>query len=255
MARLLIISCYAAVFFFAVYAIYQRYFHPLANIPGPFWASVTRLWLVQKTRTLQRHRIEMDLHKKYGKIVRISPNEVCISDLQYARMIYGASSPFLKADWYSTVEPKDENAMNLLGERDIEKYRFQRRLVGPLFTPHAVKNYEALLDRPIQKFVARMKELTGQPLDAVKWMNILAIDLLTEITFSESKNYVERGDDENNSDDVDDFWQQVHWAGLIPQPWMSYVALSEFIGRTGWTPLFVANIGKLAIIKVNFQCD
>lgn len=233
------------------YIVYQRYYHPLAKIPGPFWASVTRLWLLQESWTLQRHRMEMELHKKYGKIVRISPNEVCISDLRYTKTIYGANSPFLKADWYSTVEPKDDDAMNLLGERDIEKYRNQRRLIGPIFTTQAVKRRESLLDRPINQFIKKMKKLEGKPVDVVKWMNILAIDLLTEITFSTSENYVGVGDDDNNAKDVDDFWQQIHWTGLIPEFWRWYVRVSEFIGQIGYTPFFVANIGKLSIIKVS----
>lgn len=30
----------------AVYQIvYYRYFHPLSKFPGPFWGSVTRLWI------------------------------------------------------------------------------------------------------------------------------------------------------------------------------------------------------------------
>lgn len=252
MAQLLPVIVFAAIVNIALYILYQRYYHPLSGIPGPFWASITRLWLVQKSRMLQRHRIEMDLHKKYGKIVRISPNEVCISDLKYTKLIYGANSPFHKSDWYTTVEPKDDDAMNLLGERDMEKYRHQRRLVGPIFTTQALKNREDLLDRPIAQFVSKMKEMEGQPLDLVKWMNILAIDLLTEITFAESKNYVLTGDDEDNAKDVDEFWQQVHWAGLIPRFWGVYVQLSELIGRTGFTPLFVSNIGKLSIIKVSF---
>jgi hypothetical protein len=252
MAYLSTISlCTTAAVALVSYIIYQRFYHPLAAVPGPFLASITRLWLVYQSRTLQRHRIEMALHEKYGKIVRISPNELCISDLSYVKAIYGANSRFLKADWYETVEPKEEDAMNLLGERDIEKYKHQRRLIGPLFTTQSVKNRENLLDKPILSFIEKMKGSRGQPIDMVKWMNILAIDLLTEITFSESLNYVQRGDDERNAEDVDDFWQQIHWAGLIPMFWRCYVWANEWIGKMGISPMFVANIGKLAIIKVS----
>jgi hypothetical protein len=95
-----------------------------------------------------------------------------------------------------------------------------------------------------------MKTLQGEPLDAVKWMNILAIDLLTEKTFSESKNYVAAGDDENNVKGVDDFWQQIHWAGLIPGFWGLFVTVAGWMGQIGLSPVFVANIGKLFIIQV-----
>lgn len=242
-----------AVVALVTYMIYQRFFHPLAAVPGPFVASLTRLWLLYQSRTLQRHRVEIALHQKYGKVVRISPNELCISDLKFAKTIYGANSRFLKADWYETVEPKEEDAMNLLGERNMEKYELQRKLIGPLFRMQALKKREILLDGPILKFIEKMKgpDAYGKPLDLVKWMNILAIDLLTEITFSESPNYVRRGDDERNAKDVDDFWQQVHWAGLVPKFWRLYVFVNRWIEKIGVTPMFVANIGKLAIIKVS----
>jgi hypothetical protein len=246
-----ITSCTTAVVALLSYITYQRFFHPLATVPGPFLASLTRLWLLHQSRTLQRHRIEIALHEEYGPIVRISPNELCISDLNFVKTIYGANSRFLKADWYETVEPKDEDAMNLLGERDVEKYKHQRRLIGPLFTTQAVKKRENLLDEPILAFVRKMKEEKGKPVDLVKWMNILAIDLLTEITFSKSLDYVGRGEDERNSEDVDDFWKQIHWVGLVPGFWRWYVWVNEWIGKMGISPMFVANIGKLSIIKVS----
>jgi hypothetical protein len=252
MGYLSIVSlCSTGAMALVAYIIYQRFFHRLAAVPGPFLASITRLWLVYQSRTLQRHRVEMALHKKYGKIVRISPNELCISDLSYVKTIYGANSRFLKADWYETVEPNDPDAMNLLGERNIEKYKHQRRLIGPLFTTQAVKNRENLMNEPISSFIHKMKGQKGQPIEMVKWMNILAIDLLTEITFSESLNYIQMGDDEKNGEDVDDFWQQIHWVGLIPAFWRWYVWVNGWIGKMGANPMFVANIGKLAIIKVS----
>jgi hypothetical protein len=30
-----------------IYVVYQRFFHPLASIPGPFSASLSRLWMTK----------------------------------------------------------------------------------------------------------------------------------------------------------------------------------------------------------------
>ena len=30
-----------------LYVVYQRFFHPLASIAGPSWASLTRLWMAK----------------------------------------------------------------------------------------------------------------------------------------------------------------------------------------------------------------
>lgn len=242
-------------FFFRL--LYLRYFHTLSPIPGPFLASVTRLWLVHATLTWRRHAIEADLHEKYGKIVRISPNELLISDPTYINEIYGAHSHFAKSHWYSAVQPKSKEAMNLLGETNMEKHHLQRRLIGPIFTTQAIRTHEALMDGPILRFVVKMREAAGRPLDLCKWMNILSLDLLTETTFSTSPNYIDAGDDAGNSKDIDAFWQQISWVGLIPGLWRIYTWLSEVLASLGlkFLPL-KREASSLSIIKVciPFSC-
>ncbi len=198
------------------YFIYLRYFHPLARIPGPFLASITRLWLVAKAQTWQRHWIEIALHKKYGPIVRISPNEVMVSDPRYVKMIYGAGTHFIKAPWYRATGGEDPDALDFLPERNIEKYRLQRRLIGPVFTTQAAKKHESLMDIALRRYVEKMVTSQGEPQDLVKWMNILAIDVLSEATFGTSKDLISSGDDDGNIKALDQFWKQASVAGLIP---------------------------------------
>ena len=196
--------------------IYLRYFHPLAQIPGPFLASITRLWLVAKARTWQRHRIEISLHKKYGPIVRISPNEIMVSDPKYVKMIYGAGTHFAKAPWYRATGGEDPDALDLLPEHNLEKYRLQRRLTGPVLTTQATKKHESLMDIVLRRYVGKMVSLQGEPQELVKWMNILAIDILSEATFGTSKDLISSGDDDGNIKALDEFWKQASVAGLVP---------------------------------------
>ena len=65
------------------HVVYLRYIHRLALVPCPLLASITRLWLVAKARTWQRHQIEINNHKKYGSIARLSPNGITASDPKY----------------------------------------------------------------------------------------------------------------------------------------------------------------------------
>ncbi len=44
--------------------IYNRYFHPLSKFPGPFWASVTDLYLAFFITSVPTFGLE--LHKKHG---------------------------------------------------------------------------------------------------------------------------------------------------------------------------------------------
>lgn len=253
MAELLSLIFLSVLVGFVTYMVYVRVSQPLASIPGPFFASLTRLWLVHQTRTLQRHRLEIDLHKKYGKVVRISPNEISIADPKYFKMIYGSATHFSKSSWYDSFAPKNEDGMNLLGESSRESYQLQRRLIGPIFTTPAIKKHESLLDRPTLRFVSKMKETKGQPQDLVKWMNILAIDLLTELTFGNSMGLIDAGEDQGNTRDIDDFWKQVSWMGLLPYFRPVYVWAAKSLEAVGWNVLFLGDTGKLSIIKVGFM--
>ena len=50
--------------------IYRRYCHRLRHFPGPFMASVTKLWQTTKTLDSQNHILLDGLHKRFGDFVR-----------------------------------------------------------------------------------------------------------------------------------------------------------------------------------------
>lgn len=62
---------WTAIFTLVIYSlgwiIYCRYFHPLRSIPGPFLASISRVWVVFRTATGDMELTQRALHKKHGK--------------------------------------------------------------------------------------------------------------------------------------------------------------------------------------------
>jgi hypothetical protein len=54
-----------ALFFFAI-AVHRRYFSNLSDIPGPFWASGTRLWHVWIILEGKQNVRLKALHRKHG---------------------------------------------------------------------------------------------------------------------------------------------------------------------------------------------
>lgn len=59
--------------------IYRRYFSPLSGIPGPFWASFSRLWHLHVTMQGNQNEQLTEAHEKYGHFVRLANNEVSVS--------------------------------------------------------------------------------------------------------------------------------------------------------------------------------
>lgn len=72
-----------------VYVVSFRFLSPLARLPGPFNASLSRIWLLWHSWKGDMHRTMIDLHRKHGKLVRTGPNEVSVSDLTAIKTIYG----------------------------------------------------------------------------------------------------------------------------------------------------------------------
>lgn len=69
----------AGVALLATIVIYRRYLSPLRDVPGPFWASFSRLWHLRITVQGNQNERLTDAHEKYGHFVRLANNEVSVS--------------------------------------------------------------------------------------------------------------------------------------------------------------------------------
>lgn len=85
-----VISILPAALFAVV--VYRLFFHPLANIPGPKLAGISTLYLAWHARQGKSHQFQPALHKKYGRIVRIAPNQVLVCSDDVVKTVYSKSS-------------------------------------------------------------------------------------------------------------------------------------------------------------------
>lgn len=70
-------------------AVQNRLFHSLSNVPGPKLASISQIWRNIRYFGGSWHDDVVSLHKKYGKVVRIAPNEVSFVDATALKSLYG----------------------------------------------------------------------------------------------------------------------------------------------------------------------
>ncbi|KZP25850.1 hypothetical protein FIBSPDRAFT_949968 [Athelia psychrophila] len=66
-------------------------FHPLANYPGPVLAKLSKLTLAWKMYRGRQHLYYQELHKQYGDIVRVGPNELSINRADAIAPVLGNS--------------------------------------------------------------------------------------------------------------------------------------------------------------------
>lgn len=72
---------------------WRRFFSPLRDVPGPFWASLTRLWHVKIIIDGNQNEQLRDAHERYGPFVRMAPNEVSVSHPEGVKKLLLATLP------------------------------------------------------------------------------------------------------------------------------------------------------------------
>ena len=68
----IVLPCFLALFAFFIIQQFRSWYR-LRHIPGPFWASVTSLWMLRKALTGKLHEHLRDVAEKYGSFKFLSP--------------------------------------------------------------------------------------------------------------------------------------------------------------------------------------
>jgi len=108
----------------AVVAVYRLFFHPLAKFPGPKLAAVTRWYEAYYDVYLNgQYQFQIgELHKKYGPIVRIRPDELHINDSSIFNELYRQDGRWNKYD-LSTNAMAIPGAAVFTADHDTHKRR------------------------------------------------------------------------------------------------------------------------------------
>ena len=71
--------------------VYNVFFHPLRKFPGPFWHRASRLPYCYRTAIGMMTFDVLELHRKYGEVVRIAPDELVFANSRAWKDIMGVS--------------------------------------------------------------------------------------------------------------------------------------------------------------------
>lgn len=85
-------------------AVYNLFFHPLRNVPGPLLAKLGQTWRNHKYFRGTWHDDCVEVHAKYGNVVRIAPNELSFVDEAGLKSLYGHGRQVLKV--FSSYLPR-----------------------------------------------------------------------------------------------------------------------------------------------------
>lgn len=108
------------------------------------------------------------------------------------------------------------DTLDLLSELDVERYRLQRRLVGPVYQTANVKKFEHAVDGVIREVMAKLRALDGAEIDLKMWMHMIAVECLGAIVLSWSPGYIRDESDGGTSTQSYLGWKRKSVFGLFP---------------------------------------
>lgn len=187
-------------------ALYRKYSSPLRKYPGPWLASTTRLWKTISVAFAHTHLDHIELHKKYGPIVRIAPNEVSLSSPEAARTLLSPGKRLYKTDFYGVFPPPDNRDIFTECREDVHAQK--KKVANVPYSMAAMQQLSPFIDDTIELLMRKIRAAasghTGGPImdyskgpvvDLGNWLHWFAFDVVGEVAFSRSFGFLEQGRD------------------------------------------------------------
>ncbi|KAI0869644.1 trichodiene oxygenase [Hypoxylon argillaceum] len=175
------------ILYFATLAIYRLSFHPLAKFPGPKLAAITRWFEAYYDVVLDgQYTFKIGrMHKKYGPILRISPNELHINDPAFFNTLY-SEGRWDKDPWALDAWGAQGTTINTI---EHEHHKARRQPLAPFFSKSKISARQEIIKEQVEKLCSRLIKIAreGNTVNLGAAVSALAHDVAFE--FSIAKNY------------------------------------------------------------------
>lgn len=184
-----------AVGIIAFRALIQAYSSTKRNIPGPLFAKFSRLWYLNQIRKRHFHLETLKLHKKYGPLVQLAPNEYSVNDPEAIKTIYGHGTHFTKSLWYSAFGVPDQ--ANLFADHIPQRHAQHRRKLASMYSMTNLIHYEPAALECAALLKERFHEIAKQRtvINLHHWVQCFAFDVITSITCGKRMGFLNNGVD------------------------------------------------------------
>ncbi|KAK1689331.1 cytochrome P450 [Colletotrichum godetiae] len=163
--------------------IYNAYLHKLAAFPGPLLGRCSLIWRIYHSQTGRFHYAIQEQHRKYGPVVRVSPNELSFATVESWKAIYGnrvaGAPPVIKSEFYD-IYGAGFKSLCIGSERDPHKHGKMRKMLSAAFSTKMLLDQEDIITKTVDAFVHRLGEdvFKSEGLNMTKWFEMIAFDSL-----------------------------------------------------------------------------
>lgn len=130
-------------------------------------------------------------------MVRISPHEVAVADLDAFKEIHKIGTKYLKSEWYQRLAnfPK----AGIFTMIDPRQHGSRRKLLSRSFSrSYLLENWESTVRDKVELCVSQIKKnATTDVADVYHWWTIMASDVTAHLAFGESFNMLQTGEVES----------------------------------------------------------
>ena len=175
-------------------AFYNAYLHPASKFPGPkLWSA----FYFFKDLTCAAGDIDnklIELHAKYGPVVRISPDELSFKDEQAWKDIYAHPNYLAKWPRFAFVHDKPDTPADIINSTHADHARIRRQF-SHAFSEKALREQEDLITFYINLLMEKLTDAaaSGTKMDMVKWYNFTTFDIVSDLAFGESFHSLKNG--------------------------------------------------------------
>ncbi|KAJ7291563.1 cytochrome P450 [Mycena rebaudengoi] len=178
---LLLLALPALLLFLVARAIHLLLFHPLSQIPGPWYAAISSLWITSHVLRLQQCKTIHQLFDTYGPVVRIAPNKVVFCDLGAMKSVY-STWKFAKSDYYKSLLTNDnDHAMTTLPHA---QHSIRRKAYASHYTPSNLAKLQPEIGEVTGQMINALHSLPpSTPLDTLSLFRHLALDIIVSSSY------------------------------------------------------------------------
>lgn len=133
-----------------------------------------------------------------------------------------------KVNWKLQIQVPD--TLDLLSERDMQRYRLQRRLIGTTYHISNLRKHENAIDGVLKTAIAQLRALNGAEVDLKQWMHIITVECLGAVVLSWSPGFIRDKSDGGTGAHAYRGWKLKSVYGLFP--WAVIInSYSKHLGR------------------------
>ncbi|RPA73663.1 cytochrome P450 [Ascobolus immersus RN42] len=177
-------------------AIYRRYFHPLSAFPGPFWGSITHWYSVYLffAGGYKMHLHELELHKRYGPVVRLKPDMLLIASASYLDTVF-----HLKCDKAAFIDIEIAGFGDaVITARSHASHVRLRKRIASAYSMTNIRRMETSVDAIVVSLLHQLNTRFAaqkKACDFALWAQYFAYDVVTDVAFGRAVGFVEAGKD------------------------------------------------------------